>query len=85
MKIQTSSEWLEDQIYKLYIKEDGQLPYFYVIELIQQAKEMLRLEIIAGYARGNVDITMVFSNLSIELGEKYYKNTYTNENTRTIC
>jgi hypothetical protein len=28
---------------------------------------------------------MSFSNLSIDLGEKYYKNTYTNENTRTIC
>lgn len=83
MKVQTSSEWLEDQIYKLYIKEDGQLPYLNVIELIQQSKEMGRLEIIAGYARGNIDTTMVFSNLSIELGEKYYKNTYTNESTRT--
>ena len=47
MAQQTSGEWLENEIYKLYIRENGELPYLYIIQLIKQAKEMHKAECIS--------------------------------------
>ena len=46
MAQQTSVEWLENEIYKLYIRENGELPYLYIIQLIHQAEEIHKEEII---------------------------------------
>ncbi len=66
MKIKTAVEWLKEKIKETYDKE-GKLPLAYILDLVRQAKELEKEQIIDAYCDGSNTRTS---------GEEYYKEAY---------
>lgn len=70
-KKQTAVEWLVDKLMKgEYINSSN--------ELVEQAKQMEKEQIIDSYCQGCADITKDDSIFPREKSEQYYKETYEN-------
>ena len=67
---QTAVEWLESQLFEL------RNPTLTQIEIIEQAKEMGKQQIIESYCQGCYDITKDDSIFPREKSEQYYNETF---------
>ncbi len=69
---QTAVEWLQDKIKETYDKE-GKLPLAYILDLVRQAKEMEKEQIIKAVRTGHQYCEDGFVSW---IGEQYYNETY---------
>ena len=79
---QSSIEWLFEQIARRQGSIFQTIPFYDDnYDLIQQAKEMHKKEIINGYANGHNDGCRYMDNLkqNFEHGENYYHETFKNK------
>lgn len=71
MSQQTAVQWLENQLKSTYMIE-GKLPLAYTLDLVRQAKEMEKEQIVAARMNGMTDDELSYVN-----AEQYYNDTYT--------
>jgi hypothetical protein len=67
---QTAVNWLQDKIKETYDKE-GKLPLAYILDLVRQAKEMEKEQVMLAFNDGKVN-----SVLNKRGSEEYYQDTY---------
>jgi flagellar biosynthesis chaperone FliJ len=73
MQKQTSVDWLQRKIKETYMKE-GKLPLAYTLDLVRQAKEKNKDEIMEAYDKGNEvddDLQRLYGT-----PEEYYNKTF---------
>ena len=73
-RVQTAVEWLEQQIKQTYDNE-GKLPIAYMLDLIKQAKQMEKRQIMESWLDGDNDGSLEPKAFE-KIAEEYYKEKY---------
>jgi hypothetical protein len=75
-KKQTAVEWLWDKVYKDF-EENGRLRFAHILDILEQAKEMEKQQIIDANIAG-MEFIPVDPNKYMQDAEQYYNETYNN-------